>query len=752
MSVTKTIFRPGVSLMHRLPLRFKLWGMMALIALPISVTLWQAVAQQSRSVDYTLGEIEGVAVNRHVYGLLRGTLFNGDVADDLAAVTERVEARSEPGLTAAWESLQAWARAVRENGESLAPRSAEGLARAAWRMTLAQGEAYGLMFEADARESLNIDLVQERLIRPLAEVMRLKAALSGTAADPEAVASMQHMLGAMTEEALVVSRAYDGVGGDLPPSFAPAIQAARELAALPFAKLDIAATDTLLQFLFSAHEDLNRQLAMNLEARATAQSTRMWVDGVVSALLLVLLAYAPISMMRAMSESVVALRETIGLVSDGDLSRSSVVPGTDAIARLGATLEEMTEDLSVRIGKIRSEAMRVTMAAAEIAKANRDLMDRTELSVTSLTETTASIHSLDQSVGGSAAAAREAEDLVTRVRGVAEDSSGTMAEAVRAMQELQVDSGKMVEIIGAIDGIAFQTNILALNASVEAARAGEAGRGFAVVASEVRSLAQRCADSAQQVRDLIERSNSRVEIGAVGIDAVSHALEEILTGVRDASGKVMVIAQSTADQAQSLSEITAAVNQLETISEQNAVMVDRTMKAADALNDRSAGLTNAVGGMSLRRGTADEAYDMVMRARKIFERQGFTAARAAIHDQNGEFRDRDLYVFAFDRARMFEIYGADPAKAGHTTVDDLPGLDGEHLYRAGWEAAERGGDWIEYNVRNPVSGAIEPKISYIVGVGDYVVGCGVYKPIPKHEREAMERARREAAEQAEMQS
>lgn len=744
MSFAASIFKPGTRLMHRLQLRYKLWGMIVLIIVPVAIAL-TAMSREALDEHWkTQRKLAGVEVNRHVYALLAESAARRDGAGHANEIDGRVREREDPSLTAAWESLQAWVAALKANAGPPHRRDSEGLMRAAWRMTIASGNAFGLLFEQSPVDFLAVDMVHERMMRWLAAIERLQVTLHEDAGDKDALAAQQVALAAVVEEAMAMSRAYDEYGGRPMPSFAAAVDASREIAALPPTQIQPLQVESLEALVFGAHADMNEQLERRLEARAAAAATRLAIDAGFGGLALLLITYAMLCLMRAMRESVLSLRHIIECVSDGELRYTKGVPGVDVISSLGQTLDEMTEDLSVRVGKIRSEAVRVAMAGEYIARANRDLLNRTEQSVASLAQTSASVHNLDQTVSESAAASRAAQELVSHLRDVAESSSGTMDEAVSTMQALQVDAGKMVEIIGAIDGIAFQTNILALNASVEAARAGEAGRGFAVVASEVRSLAQRCADSAQQVRDLIERSNSRVEMGVVGIDAVSQALGEILEGMREATHKVFTIAESTSSQSQSLHEISAAVAQLDSITHQNATMVDETVRAADMLNERSAGLTAAVGGMHLRRGTADEAYEMLMRARKYFEDHGFAAARTAMHDQAGEFRDRDLYVFAFDRSRMFEIYGADPTKAGHTTVDELPGLDGEHLYNAGWAAAERGGDWIEYDVRNPVSGRIEPKISYIVPAGEYVMGCGVYKPIPRHEREAAERARRAA--------
>ncbi|MEZ5657662.1 MAG: methyl-accepting chemotaxis protein [Burkholderiaceae bacterium] len=740
MSLSTVLFRPGMNLMHRMPLRFKLWLLLLLVAIPVIATMAQVIQRDIADLRCARLAVSGADLNRKLVKALSLTYLGRDAGPLVTASDALVAAREDKNLIEGWQSMQAWMRAQRQAEPGDEARNIEGLQRATWRALIAGGYAFHLFTESIEETAIVVDLIHERLPLILTAALRLRLAVSGQSRDRAQVSSLQNALAAAVEQAVVVRSSGTPRGVELEPSLQAVVDSARDIEGAHPDLLDSTSLDSLINFTFSAHDEFARNFHGLLVARANTLSTGVLAQAAVASLALLLLSYALISMMRAMSESVQTLRDIIHHVADGELRYEDKVPGRDAIARLGVTLDEMTEDLSVRVGKIRSEAIAVWMAADSIADANRELLDRTELTAASLTQTTSSVQALDKSVSETASSAQQTQGLVTQVKTVAEGSVGIVGEAVQTMQALQIDAGKMVEIIGAIDGIAFQTNILALNASVEAARAGVAGRGFAVVAEEVRSLAQRCAESAHQVRELIERSNARVEKGAIGIEAVSRSLDEIVGGVRQAAENIAVIAGSAVTQSGSLHEITEAVNRLESLSQMSATMVDRSLRAAEALSLRSSGLSEAVHGMRLRFGTADEAYEMLIKAKEFLEKNGLAVARSAMHDANGEFQDRDLYIFGFDRERNFEIYGSDPSKTVNTKLEDLDGVDGMKLFNDACQAADVGGGWVEYNVRSRYNGRVVPKISYVLAVGNMILGCGVYKPVPKHERETGQKA------------
>ncbi|MEZ5653760.1 MAG: methyl-accepting chemotaxis protein [Burkholderiaceae bacterium] len=750
MLVLPKVFRPGIRLMLRLPLRIKSWMLVLLAVIPMVATLSEVVRRDYDLLRCTQFELHGIALNRSVYAVLGGALKERRLEAEVATVGSLVAQRDDRALSEAWRALQAWHDTVLEKRrDDGAARDTEGLMLAAWRLLKQAEHAFHFFVESSSGAAAQVELAHVGMLNVIASIQRLRGELATHGRrDLDTLQSMQAGLAAALDQVQFIDR-VDGLRGrPLGPSFQAMVQAARELVSTAPRALDPLALDSTLSFAFSAHDEASRRLQEALTARAAELSTRVLVGTIGGLSLVSLLFYLVASALGAVGESHRVLRAILTHVRDGELRYEERVPGRGALAAVGTAIDEMTEDLSLRVGKIRNQAIAVWMAADAIADANRELLDRTELTAANLAETTSSVQSLDALVAGTARAAQETRQRVVGVRQVAEGSVAAVTETVQTMRELQLEAGKMVAIIGAIDGIAFQTNILALNASVEAARAGVAGRGFAVVADEVRSLAQRCAESAHQVRELIERSNARVEKGAVGIEAVSRSLQEVVSGVCQTADTMSIIAEGADAQVRSLREISGAVQTLDSLSQVNSSMVDRSLRAAEALRERSFGLGDAMHGIHLRRGTADEAYEMLMRAKKYLEQNGLTAAKTAMHDQNGEFRDRDLYIFGFDRSRLFEIYGANPAKAGHATLDELTGVDADYLFKVSCEAADRGGDWIEYDVRNPFTGEVEPKVSYVIGVGSLVLGCGVYRPILKHEREAAERARREQSDRA----
>ena len=430
--------------------------------------------------------------------------------------------------------------------------------------------------------------------------------------------------------------------------------------------------------------------------------------------------------------SIVATAETLTSVVEyaakGDLSRVVVVPGNDELSRAGRNLESMSENFSGLVGTIRNQAVHVAQAGESLTSSMSDLSQRTEAQAASLEQASASILGLNESVQNTASRAKEVDALTQRVRSEAEAGAQAMDAAVRAIEEIQSRSKQMGEIVGVIDGIAFQTNILALNAAVEAARAGESGRGFAVVASEVRTLAQRSANSAREIRDLIASSGTQVTLGVTRIGAVTDNLRTVVKGIHEVAGGLEGIASASTDQSTTLSEIAQAVKELDSITQRNGAMVDDALHATMGLRDRASHLSEAVASIKLRRGTADEAYAMVTRAHDLIKRDGLASAARLFHDQQGAFRDRDLYIFVFDRNGRYDVFGSTPDKVGQTTYD-IRGLDGDHVIREGFAAAERGGGWIDYEVVNPTNGVVDEKTSYILPLdNDRLIGCGVFKP------------------------
>ncbi len=283
-----------------------------------------------------------------------------------------------------------------------------------------------------------------------------------------------------------------------------------------------------------------------------------------------------------------------GEIAGGNLAHPIDVDSTNELGRLLAALKDMSTALTATVGDVRSSSDTIAIASSEIAAGNLDLSSRTEQQAASLEETASSMEELTSTVKQNADNARSATVLVTTASGHARDGGQAVGKVVETMGLIKESSRKMSDIIGVIDGIAFQTNILALNAAVEAARAGEQGRGFAVVAAEVRSLAQRSATAAKEIKALIGASVATIDSGCVSIDEAGHSMGNIVASVRQVNEIIERISVAGAEQADGIAEVNRAVGQMDAMTQQNAALVEQAAAAAESLHDQTANLSEAV--------------------------------------------------------------------------------------------------------------------------------------------------------------
>jgi methyl-accepting chemotaxis protein len=417
-----------------------------------------------------------------------------------------------------------------------------------------------------------------------------------------------------------------------------------------------------------------------------------------------------------------AMKETAA----GNLRHRATVRGQDEMAELAALMGRMNLTLSAMVADIRSNSALVAYAGQSLSAGNRDLADRTEQQAANLEQTAASVEELSSTVQQNAQSAQSADTRAVQVRDVAEAGTQAMERAVRSVEGIQQSAKRMSEIIGVIDGIAFQTNILALNAAVEAARAGEQGRGFAVVATEVRTLAQRSADAAKEIRELIGNSTSQVEKSVQLIHEAGGNIGEIAAGIRGVAGSMSEISSSSAEQSSSLSEITLAIRQLDEITQRNAQMVERAVEQARNLEHRASTLSQAVSAFKLQQGTAEEAAELVQRAVAMRRHASRDQFLRNITDKTQGFFDRDMYVFVLDNNGTYLAFGGNQAKVG-TRVQDIPGIDGNQLLKSIVDQASIEPGWVEYDITNPTTGKVQTKMSFVQQVDDLFAGCGVYK-------------------------
>ena len=282
-------------------------------------------------------------------------------------------------------------------------------------------------------------------------------------------------------------------------------------------------------------------------------------------------------------------------IAEGDLTRPITVNGRDEATELLESLKTMQKSLGHLVGQVRASSDGIHTASSEIATGNLDLSGRTEQTASNLQQAASSMEQLTGTVKQSAESARQANHLASNAADVAQRGGQVVSEVVSTMDEINASSKKIGDIISVIDGIAFQTNILALNAAVEAARAGEQGRGFAVVAGEVRSLAQRSAEAAKEIKALIGTSVDKVESGSKLVAAAGETMSEIVASVQRVSAIIGEITTASAEQSDGIGQVNIAVTQLDQMTQQNAALVEESSAAAESLRDQAQRLAQVVG-------------------------------------------------------------------------------------------------------------------------------------------------------------
>jgi len=374
------------------------------------------------------------------------------------------------------------------------------------------------------------------------------------------------------------------------------LDGARQLATGSFAPASVVYLQTLREFVALQEQEAKA----TRQQVAAARNTTITVAVTVVSLIIGGALFGAALLIRSIR---LPLADAVGManrIASGDLSQRPQITRGDEIGELQRALLTMTESLSRTVGQVRVAVDSIQTASAEIATGNADLSQRTEHTASNLQQTASSIEQLTGTVRQSADAASQANQLASSAAAVAQRGGVVVSQVVTTMDEINTSSKKIADIIGTIDGIAFQTNILALNAAVEAARAGEQGRGFAVVASEVRSLAQRSAEAAREIKSLIGASVERVESGARLVQDAGSTMTEIVASVQRVSDIIGEISAASSEQSTGINHVNGAVLQLDQMTQQNAALVEESAAAAESLKDQAHRLADAVGVFKLQ--------------------------------------------------------------------------------------------------------------------------------------------------------
>ncbi|MES2076189.1 MAG: methyl-accepting chemotaxis protein [Pseudomonadota bacterium] len=340
---------------------------------------------------------------------------------------------------------------------------------------------------------------------------------------------------------------------------------------------------------------LEKLLSERAHAEAKAEFHALGLSMAGAVLLSVLLSMALTMRVRgAMLADIRAIAENVLSLADGRLAPGRRAAGRDEIADTSRSLDQAIGKLNATLCSVQQAVQSIDTAAHEIASGNLDLSSRTELQAGSLQQTASAMDHLTAAVRDNAGHARQACQLAASASELAGRGGQAVDQAVLTMDSIRASSRKIVEIIGVIDGISFQTNILALNAAVEAARAGEQGRGFAVVASEVRTLAQRSAAAAKEIKGLIAASVSTIDSGSASVHQAGERMGEIVASVQQVNDIIGRISAASAEQAEGIAAVNSAVARIDDVTQQNAALVEQAAAAAGSLQEQSAQLSGAV--------------------------------------------------------------------------------------------------------------------------------------------------------------
>jgi methyl-accepting chemotaxis protein len=454
---------------------------------------------------------------------------------------------------------------------------------------------------------------------------------------------------------------------------------------------------------------------------------------VATALLLVLACYAMAALHAFLARGIERMIQVTERIAGGELMTGQA-RGTAAadlggdMGRLWDSIVRMNQSLGGIVRQVWASAETIAAGARDMARGNTELSERTQEQAASLEETASGIAQLASSARRNAENCARADQLACGSREVAGGGARRMQELAQTMQRIDENARRVSEILGSVEGIAFQTNILALNAAVEAARAGEQGRGFAVVATEVRTLAQRSAQAAKEIKAIIGESAASVAKGREMVGAAERTATEVVASVEQVTRVLGEIAQASREQSAGIEEINRAVLQIDGATQQNAALVEEAAGAAGAFGTESARLVRAIGRFKTDR-EEDRArvVALVKAGARHIRKHGLQRACQDFMQRESGFWNGQEYIFVLDMNGVCLSYAPEPSRVGGND-GDLRDAEGTYFTRQNIELARSAGfGWSDYWIRNPATGMVEPKSVYVERVDDVVLGCGIYR-------------------------
>ncbi len=772
------ILRAGVVVARRLDMRVKFALLALILLIPLAIVALLLLQRQGDALSVVRSQIEGMSVLAPVVEVIslvqrqRGQSAmqtssgpgtppdleqtRAALAGALTRAAAAARATRSFTLSAAWQPLadrvQRLAAAPAGSGSAESFQMHGEMVRDLRNFVLTVGESSGLLYDPQPDAYLLMDMVVTRNLVWLEQLAQASSAgasaLASAAAEPVEDALMRQRAASLSDglkeqgfalamlrrnhvpelggaAAVAASERFAGSAQQLFSSSSGSSGSGPKRDPADYFAQGSGAVAAVLAMQARMSERLIVSLSLRL-AMLERERTALLLGTVVGLLLLL---YALVSFYHAFSIDLGRLNHTMQQLAQGNLQVVATVRSDDELGKLAVALRTMIRSVSTMVAAVGSDAALVAHAGAQLSLGNRELADRTGQQATNLAQTAASVQDLDATVRQNAELAGEVDRQAINVRDIAESGAGQMRAAITSVELIQASTHRMNEIIGVIDTLAFQTNILALNAAVEAARAGEQGRGFAVVASEVRSLAQRSAASAGEIRKLINASSALVEASVAQIRVAGDGMSGIVAGIRVVSASISRISAASVAQSGGQAEISSAIGQLDEITRRNAHMVKNAVEMSDGLEVQARSLTDAIGNFKLLQGVAPEAQGLVEHAVRLRDHYAsLDAFLDALTDPANGFHDRDMYVFALDARGSYLAFGGKPAKVG-TRVQEVPGIDGDGLVRAIVTQAAAGPGWVSYDITNPATGRVQSKMSFVCELDGVYLGCGIYKSL-----------------------